>query len=82
MSVPKIDPTELFLITCVAQILSESLESPSPLLEDHIELGAVLYYISHNHGMNISERRAESAVAEIRKIWRDNDGCWPDKYRF
>ena len=72
---------ELFLITCVAQRLSETEGIGNLKLEDFIELGAILYYDSHGFSTSLSEDLADSAVMQIRLIWKNNNGCWPDKYR-
>lgn len=90
---------ELWLITCVAQLLAEYDWANDFLttqrttdyiytfdlikdLADCIDIAAILYYISHNIGVSQAENKATKAVKKIRQIWKDNDGCWPEKYRF
>ncbi len=65
---------ELFLISCVSHKLVETSDSVSPDLEDHIELGALLYYMSHDHGVRESRRLADLAVTKIRRLWDENGG--------
>lgn len=72
---------DLFLITCLAQYLSESERintEESFDLADWIEEAADLFMIAHGE----SEVKAKELVKQIRKIWRENDGCWPDEYRY
>lgn len=77
---------DLFTITCLAQFLSEHEDyqkDKSLAIDDlskHIEEAAILFFIAHS-STNV-DLLAENAVKDIRKIWEENDGYWPDEYRF
>ena len=79
----EIDTKQLFTITCLAHFIADSprLNKYGVIdLADFIEEAAYLYFMAHD--LEGYEVKAEEAVKQIRQIWKDNDGCWPDEYRY